>query len=121
MDTFTWGQITQLEDGHRLFYSVDNRTVEEGGAVRIAITDDSGRTPDSSDDGVLWLDFDWNLIISSPDGVMCIPVKRESDGEQFSTVSDISTLLYLSAEFDWPIEDQTTTDNTLYSVTREGK
>ena len=111
MDKYKWGVVTMLEDGHRMF--------PEHGSSRIAIADNSGREPQDTDDGILWLDFDWNLIISSPDGVMCIPVKRESDGERFSTVSDISTMLYLSAEFDWPIEDQPS-GNTIYSVTKEG-
>jgi hypothetical protein len=47
--------------------------------------------------------------------VLCIPVKRANDGERFSTVTNMSTMLYLSATFNWPIEDQLA-DNTIYKV-----
>lgn len=114
-DKYKWGVITMLDDGHRLF--PEDRSMEEG--ARIAIADNSGREPQDTDDGILWLDFDWNLIISSPDNVLCIPVKRERDGERFSTVTNMSTLLYLSQTFDWPVEDQNT--DTLYSIVKESK
>ena len=111
MDIFKWGTVMMLEDGHRLFPT--------GDPTKIAIADNSGREPQDCDDGILWLDFDWNLIISSPDGVICIPVKR-SDGERFSTITDVSTLLQLSAMYGWPIEDQNPVgENVLYSVTRK--
>ena len=112
MDKYKWGVVTTLDDGHRIFYLDDDIT-------KIAIADNSGREPQGTDDGILWLDFDWNLIISSPDNVLCIPVKRESDGERFSTVTNMSTILYLAQEFDWPIEDQNT--DTLYSIIKESK
>jgi hypothetical protein len=57
---------------------------------------------------------------TSPDKVLCIPVKNEA-GERFSTITDLSTLLYLSATFDWPVEDQhNRVSNTIYSVVKEG-
>lgn len=117
MDQYTWTMPTLLPDGHRIFHEVIPFAADDTG--RIAIADNSGREPTDTDDGLLWLDFDWNLIISSPDNVLCIPVKRERDDERFSTVTDMSTLLQLSAEFDWPIEDQHT--GTIYSITKEGK
>jgi hypothetical protein len=98
-----------LNDGHRLFPTSDPSWW--------AIADNSGREPQDTDDGILWLDFDWNLIISSPENALCIPVKRERDNERFSTVTNLSTLLSLSQEFEWPIEDQNT--GTIYSVTKE--
>ena len=114
-DKYKWGVITLLDDGHRIF--PEDRSMEEG--VRIAIADNSGREPQDTDDGVLWLDFDWNLIISGPDGVLCIPVKRANGGERFSTVTNMSTMLYLSSEFGWQIEDQIS--GTLYGVAVEDK
>ena len=114
-DKHKWAPPTALADGHRIFPEV--RSMEEG--VRIAIADNSGRKPQDTDDGILWLDFEWNLIISSPDAVLCIPVKRDSDGERFSTVTNMSTMLYLSSEFGWQIEDQIS--GTLYGVAVEDK
>lgn len=114
-DKYKWGVITTLADEHRLFH--EERAMDEG--VRIAIADNSGRTPEDTDDGILWLDFEWNLIISSPDAVLCIPVKRDSDSERFSTITNMSTMLYLSSEFGWQIEDQIS--GTLYGVAVEDK
>src|SRR4051794_18838122 len=111
-DKYWWGLVTRLPDGHRLF-------PEHGGEGRIAIADNSAREPQESDDGVLWLDMEWNLIVSSPDNIMCIPVKRDRDGERFSTITDVSTLMYLSAEFEWPIEDQFMPNNEVYRVIKE--
>ena len=108
-DTYHWEPVIVLPDEHRLF------TLHGNPFKWVAIADNSGATPEQTDDGVLWLDFDWNLIISGPDGVLCIPVKRQRDGERFSTVTNMSTMLYLSATFNWPIEDQLA-DNTIYKV-----
>jgi hypothetical protein len=106
---YRWEPVIPLPDEHRLFPLHGNPF------KWVAIADNSGVSPDQTDDGVLWLDFDWNLIISGPDGVLCIPVKRANDGERFSIVTNMSTMLYLSATFNWPIEDQLA-DNMIYKV-----
>ena len=112
-DTYHWEPVIVLPDEHRLFPLHGNPF------KWVAIADNSGATPEQTDDGVLWLDFDWNLIISGPDGVLCIPVKRAMENphgrDRFSTVTNMSTMLYLSATFNWPIEDQLA-DNTIYKV-----
>jgi len=104
MSNYDWEPVIQLPDEHRLFPLRGNPF------KWVAIADNSGRTPEDTDDGVLWLDFDWNLIITSPDGVLSIPVKRAMENphgrDRFSTVTNMSTMLYLSATFNWPIEDQ---------------
>lgn len=97
---YQWEPVIPLPDEHRLF------PINGNPFKWVAIADNSGRTPEDTDDGVLWLDFDWNLIISAPDGVLCIPVKRDPSGERFSTVTNMSTMLFLSATYNWPIEDQ---------------
>jgi hypothetical protein len=112
-DKYKWGAVELLPDGHRLFPELEGD--------RIAIADNSGREPQDTDDGVLWLDFEWNLMICAPDDVLSIPVKRARDGERFSTVTDLTTLMHLAAEYEWPVEDQFARSNTLYSVTKEGK
>ena len=107
---YDWEPVIMLPDEHRLFPLRGNPF------KWIAIADNSGAVPEATDDGVLWLDFDWNLLICAPDNVLAIPVKRQSDGERFSTVTNASTLLYLSSTFEWPIEDQFSRDNTKYIV-----
>ena len=94
-DTYTWEPAFVLSDEHRLF------PLQGDPFKQVAIADNSGREPQDTDDGVL-----------------CIPVKRD-DGERFSTVTNMSTMLYLSATFDWPIEDQLD-NNTVYTV-KEGQ
>lgn len=119
-DTYKWGTVDMLPDGHRIFPSLEGEKIDKLALTgKYAIADNSGREPQDTTDGILWLDFDWNLIISSPDNVLCIPVKRQRDDERFSTVTDMATLLYLSAMYEWPIEEQHT--NTIYSVTKESK
>jgi hypothetical protein len=97
-DEHKWDVVSMLPDGHRLF--------PKHGAVwsHVAIADDSGREPQDTDDGILWLDFDRNLTIAMGDKFL-IPLKDE-DGKNSTTISNMPTLLMLSATFDWPIEDQ---------------
>lgn len=111
-----WGKVIPLPDEHRLFAEVYPPPLRDQD-TRWAITDNSGLTPEDSDDGILWLDFDWNLMISSPDTVLLIPVKRDKDGERFATVTDASTLMILSNDLGWPIEDQHS--GVIYEVNRK--
>ena len=115
-DTYHWEPVIVLPDEHRLFPLHGNPF------KWVAIADNSGITPDQTDDGVLWLDFDRPLLIDADDvvtvptqSILSIPVKRQRDGERFSTVTNMSTMLYLSATFNWPIEDQLA-DNIIYKV-----
>jgi hypothetical protein len=107
-EPYLWEPVIPLPDEHRLFPLRGNPF------KWIAIADNSGVSPEQTDDGVLWLDFDWNLIISSPDAVLLIPIKRQSNGERTTTITDASTMMYLSSTFNWPIEDQF--DGTIYVV-----
>ena len=110
-DKYKWGTMTRLPDEHRIFPLADS-------THKFAIADNSGLEPQDTDDGVLWLDFDWNLMISSPDEVILVPIKDEQ-GERHSTITNMSTLLYLSHEFNWPIEDQVS--GTLYTIIKREK
>ena len=88
--TLTWNTPIRLPDGHRLFYQQD----------RIAIADNSGRTPDQTSDGVMWLDRSRPLIVS---GHNCfIPIVSE-EGRNYSTPTDFATVLHMSETFDWTI------------------
>lgn len=105
---YQWEPVIMLPDGHRLF------PIKGNPFKWIAIADNSALEPQDTDDGVLWLDFDWDLIISSPDAVLLIPVKHDMTGDRTTTITDASTLLYLSATFNWLINDQH--DGTTYVV-----
>ena len=106
-DKYVWHMGEQLPDGHRLFVEV----VEKGKAG-IAIADNSGREPQDTDDGILWLDLNRPLMVGSNDKreMFTIPLLG-MDGEETRTISDSSTLLFLSAEYDWPIVDQRNRNN----------
>lgn len=46
--TYAWLLSLKVSRGHRYFTDAETK--------RVAVADDSGRTPDQTDDGVLWLD-----------------------------------------------------------------
>lgn len=113
-DRYIWEPVVMLPDEHRLFPARGNPF------KWVAIADNSGATPEATDDGVLWLDFARDLTIAH-DGSLCIPVKRGEDEnphgrDRFSTVTNMSTMMYLSSTFDWDIEDQASRDNITYVV-----
>jgi hypothetical protein len=113
-DTYKWGIVTVLPDGHRMF--------PEHNSQRIAIADNSGREPQDTDDGILWMDFTDDLTIAWNDGVareaFTIPL-LDNDGVETKTISDASTLLFLSSTLEWPIRDQRVRQT--YSVQKEGE
>lgn len=99
--TYKWlGSGTQLPDGHTIIETLDG---PDGSAW--AIFDTSGRTPETSDDGVLWLDVT-RCLNASTRHAPTIPLKNEG-GERCSTRTDTPTLLYLSRLLRWTIEDET--------------
>lgn len=116
-DTYNWEPVIMLPDEHRLFPLMGNPF------KWVAIADNSGATPEQTDDGVLWLDFTRDLLITR-DGradALGIPVKRGGEErphgrDSFTTVTNMSTMLYLSATFDWAIEDRFSSDNNTYVV-----
>jgi hypothetical protein len=102
-DTYKWGIVTILPDGHRIF--------PDRHSERVAIADNSGLTPQNTDDGILWLDFKRPLILgvdASFDPAReyhGIPVV-DQEGNEARTGSNMSTLMWLSMTFDWPIYDE---------------
>ena len=113
-----WTNPTRLPDGHRLFQATE--PYEHNGMANMpldllfdkqgmwAIADDSGGSPDETDDGLLWLDFNRDLMAGAPATqgnpahVPSIPL-LDTTGSQCSTVTDTCTLLVLSVKFDWAI------------------
>ena len=110
-DKYKWDVVTMLPDGHRIFPEHDTS--------RIAIADNSGREPQDTDDGVMWLDFARNLAVVSAGGheMFYIPLINDKDDES-RTISNAATLLVLAAMLEWPLEDRAS--SAVYSVIKEG-
>lgn len=96
--TYKWeGSGTKLPDGHTIIETHDGPD-----GVAWAIFDDSGSSPETSDDGILWLDPTRCLNASTD----TIPLQREANGERLGALTDTATILYLSKMFRWTIEDR---------------
>lgn len=98
-DKYKWGVVDVLPDGHRIFPTGDPK--------KIALADDSGREPQDTDDGILWLNIDGAMLtVDSEKGheFFFIPV-ISNDGRHHKTISNAATLLYLAKLYDWPIYD----------------
>jgi hypothetical protein len=111
VDKYNWEPPVILPDGHRLF------PVKGTPFKHVAIADNSGREPQNTEDGVLWIDRKYPLMITYNEGreVFSIPLTSDTIGDHRRTLSDAATLLYLSATFNWPIVDQTD-GNNVYKV-----
>lgn len=60
-----WKLVLTVPNGHRYFSSKDGR---------IAVADDSGETPDVTDDGVCWIDGGRPILLDLPGGVVSVPI-----------------------------------------------
>jgi hypothetical protein len=79
---YKWEPGIRLEKGgHRIFHEIRHAFAAPE-TCRWAIADNSGTTPDRTEDGVLWLDFSRPLRVNLGGG--CIPVLAELDGERES-------------------------------------
>lgn len=81
---------TQLPDGHTIW--------QVEGISQIAISDKSGATPDQTDDGVMYLDFDKSLMLDGHCVIPLIELNRVT-----STLSDPATIVALSSRFNWAV------------------
>lgn len=100
--SYKWeGAGTPLPDGHKLFETHDDGY----GRAGWAIADESGPTPDQTEDGVLWLDYGRCLRIGDSDALPTIPLLTE-DGTETRTPTDCATILMLSRMLRWTIEDE---------------
>lgn len=80
-------------DHHKLFRRADTR--------RLAIADCSGRFPEDTDDGVLWVDDREPMTVKgAPSGGLTafIPLIVERDGRRSRTFSDLGLALAISRE-----------------------
>lgn len=94
----TWQLLETLPGGHRLFRSP--------GSSSIYIADESGRTPDLTDDGPLWLDQTMPLTVEFEKhaGNQChVPVIGDATSTYRVPVS-VADVLWLSDRYGWAIE-----------------
>lgn len=104
-----------LPDGHRLFRAFQPlprglmalvpATIAlppQGGIW--ALADESGETPEQTDDGVLLLDFSRSLDAGSHEQSPFIPL-LDGDGVPRHSITNAATLLKLSLSFGWPINN----------------
>lgn len=100
-----WTLVLKIPNGHRYFRA---GTAEDG---RIAVADNSGRTPDKTDDGILWLDMDRAIHLSSMTSGS-IPVKSENElrpgsytGEYVKDCLVVARTFGMKVEFDGDMKD----------------
>ena len=113
-DSNVWTLITEMHDGHRLFKTVPSKTVQDGARLLIAIADQSGGWPHETEDGILWLDYERNLMLpSGRDHFPKIPCV-DPEGKKSYTPTDVATVMSLSHRFGWPIN----VDGLLFAAMR---
>lgn len=99
--------IMRLPSGHRI-YETWKRIAEFTLAAMdgIAIADNSGETPDRTEDGVLYLDRSRPLRIDDYSGAQtgCWLPLRYPNGQLTSTVVDSRTVAILAGKYDWDVE-----------------
>lgn len=101
-----WMPYTVMTDGHRFYplsYGHDN-WFEHLAKPMVAIADDSGRLPQDTDDGILWLDFNRHLMAGGANnsGPPTIPLLTVGKIVMF-TATDMPTMLMLAHKYQWSI------------------
>ncbi len=88
-----WELVLKIRGGHRYFREVVSGEPTE----RLAVADQSGKYPDDTDDGVLWVNRRkiremGGLAISEQDGTarVSIPLIRSRDKRETSTVENLA-------------------------------
>ena len=99
-DHMPYRLMFHLPDGHRIFSKEDHQG--------LLIADESGPTPDQTEDGELYLDMAKNLSIEQAtidgriDTYFAIPL-RAADGSAHHAASNAASLIQLATSFDWKI------------------
>lgn len=119
----SWSEWTMVPCQHRIFKATEpcmltslprtmrsNKSVAEFGAW--AVADNSGSTPERTDDGILWLNFQKNIMLCD-DRTILIPVIAP-DGSMSSFVTNPAGLFYLMDKFRWTANVM----GTMYRVVR---
>lgn len=96
MSKYNWKKLAQpTPRGHRFF--------EDKNTGRIAIADNSGPTPDRTDDGVLWLDSSRKMLVKLEHNCvrLTMPVTTPRDSS-WSVGITIAEAHWLLREGHWP-------------------
>jgi hypothetical protein len=97
--TYKWTRVLSIPNGHRYFRD------ELSG--RVSVCDDSGRKPDHTDDGVLWLDPRRPIVVEDlqPGGNArgWIPVTSPS-GDQSCTIENLQGSIKVAHLFGYRVE-----------------
>jgi hypothetical protein len=92
--------------GHRIFRE-DRGPFAAPETCRWAIADNSGSRPDTTDDGVLWLDFDRPISVGLGEHfIASIPVRKDHDrSRDYWVPTNEEGLLTLRKKFPrWPLD-----------------
>lgn len=94
---YHWHFTHRLDSEHRIFW--------DRHSLRLAIADNSGETPDLTDDGVLWISKDENVLLNVEDGKISVNIPVNSDHKFVGWVTagykDIDRLASLGLRFDF--------------------
>lgn len=95
LKTNRWVFLFQSKRGHKFF-----RDTFSGG---IAIADDSGATPDQTDDGVLRLDQNRAVRVRSGDSFFALPL-RDRHGNETATIASAGEAADVCSRFNMRLE-----------------
>lgn len=84
-----WKEALAVPRGHRYFWHVPDG--------KIAVADDSGSTPDKTNDGVLWLDTERPIRVTTSSAD--IPLIVASDGRKSYTGETVNGALEVALKF----------------------
>ena len=83
-----------------LYYRKGHRYFRDHSTGRLAVCDSSGKTPEESDDGVLWVDDSKPIIIGSHGA--SVPVKNEK-GECAVVIEPVNNAMSLAVVYGFMI------------------
>lgn len=93
INTQRWEFVHQIPDGHKIF--------REKSTLRYAVADNSGRMPEDTNDGVLFVDD--TKRVSAINSTMQVPVLN-ADDEPYSVLMTIEGGLWISATMGMEIQ-----------------
>lgn len=103
-----WTLLKRISGGHKFFWLVSDHSY---GTVGVA--DDSGYTPDQTDDGVMLLDMNRPVFMSRDHN--SIPLIREHDGTMSSSPCGAEEALWVASTFSMKVS----TGQSFYTIRQE--
>lgn len=97
-----WKLDLRFHEGHRYFIDTVNARgdaqAEPGEPVRVAVADASGATPETTEDGILWLDKARPIVVSLEQSGT-IPVVSARSGDKLFTGESAANALLVAARY----------------------